>query len=151
MKTKKSIWSIALSLIIAFAMTLGVTLVSQPKAVKADVTYDGHITFNVEVDELEEKSVPAGYNESLAVTYTVTENTGVDALQLRLGYDHTAFTLTGVTTNNETALGEATKGKNGELDNDNVVFENVDTEGTSYVFAQNYEGDLLITATFTLI
>gem|GEM_PF-7039245 len=109
MKAKRSLLFVTLSVIAAFAMVLGLWTVGlNPKAYAEDAVNTDHITFKVTVDDEAEKSVSAGYGGTLAVKYEVTENTGVDELQLKLGYDTTAFNLVKIEALKTGALGAAT-------------------------------------------
>ena len=139
---KKSVWSIVLSLIFALALvlSLGLNAFAEPEE------QTEHITFNVTVDAVSSKSISLPYADQLIVRYTVAENTGVDGLQLTLGYDASAFTLVSVTTNNDTALGSAKIGEGEYLGN--IVFDNVKTAGEGAVYTAT--GDTLITAVFTV-
>ena len=147
MKTKKTIWSLSISLILILAMFFGLGLSLQSNRL-VNANEDEHITFSVTVNDEQDIVIEPTYNGNLVIKYTVTEATGVDALQLRLGYDHDAFTLTSVVTNDSTALDAATKGQENYLEN--VVYDNVDAEGATFVLNANDDDVLLITATFTL-
>lgn len=165
MKTKKSIWSIALSLIVILALVLSFGLSSQESAVRAEEENTDHITFNITVDGLREKSIESTHSNLLEVKYTVTENTGVDAMQLRIDFS-SAFTLERIEALKTTSLGEPTinngtaveplNGENYVAYNDiiledenhnyigaNIVYEHVNNRYTE-------TGDVLIIAYYRL-
>ena len=140
---KKSVWSIVLSLIFALALvlSLGLNAFAEPEE------QTEHITFEVTVDTVSSKSISLPYGEQIIVRYTVTENSGVDGLQLTLSYDTDAFTLFDVETLDTTALGAATPSGDGEHLG-NILFDNVKTAGEGPVYTAT--GDTLITAYFTV-
>nr|MBO4517798.1 hypothetical protein [Clostridia bacterium] len=144
MKAVKLLRSAVLSAVLVIAMILGLGLTSAASSVTAEETE--HITFSVTVDDVSSKSISVPYGGQLVVKYTVSENTGIDALQFTLSYDATAFTLVSVATDDTTALGTASKGTDEYLAN--IAFDNVKTEGDGAVYTAT--GDTLITACFTV-
>ena len=159
MKTKKSIWSVALSLIVAFALALSFGFNAHKQSVNAEEPE--HITFEITVDDVAEKSIASSYASQLVVKYTVAENTGVDALQLKLDYNSSAFNLVKIETLKTGALGSATitNGTSTTASDENydaytnftdltetganVVYENVNNTYTA-------TNDVLIIAYFTV-
>ncbi|MBR0189632.1 MAG: hypothetical protein IJQ23_04535, partial [Clostridia bacterium] len=169
MKTKKSLLVIVFSLIATFAMVLGIGFIKPTAATYADEPdYGGrYITFDVTVDDASSKAIASGYAGELAVKYTVTENTGVDELQLKLDYNQTAFKLVRIetlkiltdtlseqrysaTVTNGTATTASSENYDAYKDftnlaetGANIVYENVNNTYTA-------EGDVLIIAYFTV-
>ncbi len=114
MKAKKSFLVIALSLITMFAMVLGLVFANTKTLANADSVETDYgnrrITFDVSIyggdNNGKSKIVSAG--DTVIVTYKIAESTGVDELQLALGYSTAAFTLNQIDAYKNTALGTAT-------------------------------------------
>lgn len=147
MKAVKVLRSALLSVVLILAMILGLGFTGTTSYVKAQD--NEHITFNVTVDNVSSKAISLPYSSEIVVRYTVAENTGIDALQLALSYDATAFTLVGVSADNTTALGAAQIGEDeNHVFTGKVVFDNVKTAGSGAVYTAT--GDTLITARFVI-